>query len=312
MKVKGSLRIGRIAGIEVRIHFTWLFIFALVVWSLAQGFFPQLYPGWDTTTYWVMGVVAAILLFVSVLLHELAHSLIARRRGMSVSSITLFIFGGVSNLTDEPKKPKAEFIMAIAGPLSSLALAGIFWGLLQFTSDQQSPLAAMFSYLSLINLFLGIFNLLPGFPLDGGRVLRSFIWQRTGDIVKATNIAATVGRFLGWGLVGFGVFLLLTGNFLGGLWIAFIGWFLSNTADASRREVVMREQLRGVLTREVMDSNVEPISPETTVQQVVQDILRRRRHRAVPVAQNNRVIGIITVTDIKELQQDQGALTPVE
>jgi Zn-dependent protease len=199
--MRSSLRLFRIAGIDIGVHYTWIFIFLLISWSLAQGFFPQQYPGWDTFSYWITGILAALVLFASVLLHELAHSLVARARGMPVNSITLFIFGGVSNLEEEPEKPRAEFAMAIVGPLTSLALAGIFWGLTQTVENQDSPLAAMLSYLALINLVLAVFNLMPGFPLDEGRVLRSILWGTTGSLRKATDIAATVGRLFGWGLI---------------------------------------------------------------------------------------------------------------
>jgi len=310
--MKSSLRLFRIAGIDVGIHYTWILIFVLLSWSLAQGFFPRLYPGWDTVTYWITGVVAALLLFGSVLVHELAHSLVAQARGITVSSITLFIFGGVSNLKDEPEKPKVEFAMSIVGPLSSLALAGIFWGLLQIVGDQQSPLAATFSYLALVNAILAGFNLLPGFPLDGGRVLRAILWNRTGNLVKATNIAATVGRFMGWGLIAFGLFQVFAGNFIGGIWFAFIGWFLSSSADASRREITLREQLSGVQVKEVMTTNAMLIDPDTSVAELVSNVFRKQHGRAVPVCQNDQVMGIVTVTDVKELPQEKWEETAVK
>jgi Zn-dependent protease/CBS domain-containing protein len=310
--MKSSLRLFRIAGIDIGIHYTWILIFVLLSWSLAQGFFPQLYPGWDTVTYWITGLVAALLLFASVLVHELAHSLVAQARGMTVRSITLFIFGGVSNLEDEPEKPKTEFVMSIVGPLSSLALAGIFWGLLYIVGDRQSPVAATFSYLALINALLAGFNLLPGFPLDGGRVLRALLWNRTGNLVKATNIAATVGRFMGWGLIAFGLFWIFTGNFIGGVWFAFIGWFLSSSADASRREITLREHLSGVQVKDVMTTNPVHISPDTGVAELVSNVFRKQHGRAVPVCRNDQVMGIVTVTDVKELPQEKWQETAVK
>lgn len=310
--MKGSLRLGRIAGIEIGIHYTWLLAFILITWSLAQGFFPQAYPGWGPGTYWITGILAALLLFVSVLLHELAHSLVAQARGLPVRSITLFIFGGVSNLEEEAKKPAIEFTMTIVGPLTSLALAVIFWGLSQLIDTPSSPAAAMLNYLWQINALLAAFNLLPGFPLDGGRVLRSILWGTTGNLVRATNIAATVGRFFGWALIAFGVFQLLQGNFLGGLWIAFIGWFLSSAADASRRDVTLREHLSGVPVREVMDPGTETVSPETSVEEVVRGAFLQGHRRAVPVGRDDRLVGIVTLTDVKELPQPKWAQTSVE
>jgi Zn-dependent protease/CBS domain-containing protein len=309
--MKSSWRLMRIAGIDIGIHYTWILIFILLSWSLAQGFFPQQYPGWDTITYWITGVVAALLLFGSVLIHELAHSLVARARGMTVTSITLFIFGGVSNLEEEPEKPKVELAMSIVGPLASLALAGIFWGLVQLVGDKQSPLAATLTYLALINAILAGFNLLPGFPLDGGRVLRSILWDRTGNLVKATNIAATVGRFMGWGLIAFGLFQIFAGNFIGGIWFAFIGWFLSSSADASRREITLREQLSGVRVQEVMTTSPTDISPDTSVAELVSNVFRKQHGRAVPVCQNDQVLGIVTVTDVKELPREKWGETAV-
>lgn len=310
--MRGSLRVARIAGIEIRIHYTWLLVFILITWSLAQGFFLQYYPGWKTAIYWITGVLAALFLFLSVLMHELAHSLVAQTRGLPVRSITLFIFGGVSNIEKEPERPKTEFTMAVVGPLTSLVLAGVFWGLLHLVGEEMSPLAAMLSYLALINALLAGFNLLPGFPLDGGRVLRSILWRTTGSLTKATNIAATMGRVLGWGLIGFGVFQLMSGNFLGGIWIAFIGWFVSSAAGASRQQVTMREHLRGVRVEDVMDSIPERISPQTSVDDVVRGIFFQRGLRAVPVCQDDRLVGMVTLTDVKELPQHKWTQTPVE
>ncbi|MFC2003346.1 site-2 protease family protein [Chloroflexota bacterium] len=310
--MRSSFRLGRIAGIEIGIHYTWLLAFILIAWSLAQRFFPQTYPGWGLATYWVTGILAALLLFVSVLLHELAHSLVAQARGLAVRSITLFIFGGVSNIEEEAKRPRVEFTVAIVGPVTSLVLAGLFWGLLRVVQTPDSPLAAMLSYLALINALLAGFNILPGFPLDGGRVLRSILWGTTGNLTTATNIAATVGRFFGWGLIAFGVFQLLSGNILGGLWIAFIGWFLSSAADASRREITLREHLSGVPVKKIMDPNTETISPQTSVGEVVQNIFLQRCRRAVPVCQDDRLIGIVTLTDVKELPQHKWVQTSVE
>src|SRR3990170_3021808 len=217
----------------------------------------------------------------------MAFSLVARSRGMGVNSITLFLFGGVSNLQEEPKQPGAEFLMAIVGPLTSLVLAGLFQVLSEFF-DPQSMSGAVVGYLALINLILAIFNLLPGFPLDGGRVLRSIIWASTGSLSKATNAAALVGRFIGWGLITYGVILALTGYVFNGLWLAFIGWFLSSTADANRRDVTLREHFSNIKVKEVMAASVETITPDTSVEQVVTGILHRKYDRGIPVCQDGR------------------------
>jgi Zn-dependent protease/CBS domain-containing protein len=310
--MKSSIRLGKIGGIEIGIHYTWILIFGLVSWSLAAGYLPQLYPGWTTLVYWVTGVIAALLLFVSVLIHELAHSFVARRRGMQVSSITLFLLGGVSNLEDEPEKPKAEFAMAIVGPLTSLVLAGIFWGFARLVSDSQSPLAAILEYLALINALLAGFNLLPGFPLDGGRVLRSILWGTTGDLVKATNIVSVIGQLLGWAIIAFGFFELLTGNFIGGIWFAFIGWFLTSSAGAGRREINLRQHLKNVKVKSIANIHTRTISPDTTVADMVTDIFRSHYGRAVPVCSDGRPLGIVTTTDVRELPQERWSETRVD
>lgn len=310
--MKSTFRLFRVAGIDVGIHYTWILIVVLITWSLAQGYFPQNYPGWQVSTYWIVGFVSAILLFISVLLHEIAHSLVAKSRGMRVGSITLFIFGGVSNLQDEPQRAGVEFFMAIIGPVTSLVLAGIFWGAEKAVGTQFGPVRAVLGYMWLINLILGIFNLIPGFPLDGGRVLRSILWGTTGNLVKSTNIAAAAGRYVGWGLIGYGVFMLISGNFFGGLWIAFIGWFLSSAADASRQELSVREALKGVKVSQVMNPVQDVITRHTPVEELVWNIFNRHHGRAVTVADGERVIGIVTVTDVKGLPQERWRETPVE
>ena len=325
--MKGSLRLGRIAGIEIGIHYTWLLAFALIAWSLAAGFFPGAAPGQTLGAYWIAGVISALLLFVSVLLHELAHSLVAQARGIPVRSITLFIFGGVSNLEEEAERPAVEFAMAIVGPLTSLVLALIFWIMFQAMQPavslasffriggwlpQENIVAASLFYLALINALLAAFNILPGFPLDGGRVLRSILWRTTGNLIRATNIAATVGHFFGWAFIALGVYWFLGGDWLGGLWIAFIGWFLNNAADASRREITLKEHLTGARVKDVMYVGQESIGPKTTVADVVHGIFQQRFRRAVPVCQDNRPVGIVTITDLKGLPQEKWAETPVE
>lgn len=312
LALSGSFKVGRIAGIEIGIHYTWILAFILIAWSLAAGFFPRSFPDWGQTTYWITGIVAALLLFISVLAHELAHSLVARARGMAVRNITLFIFGGVSNIASEAERPKDELAMTIVGPLTSLALAAIFWGLRQVVGEAESPLSATLGYLALINALLAGFNLLPGFPLDGGRVLRSILWSTTGSLSRATSIAATVGQILAWLFIGFGVFQLLGGNFLGGLWIAFIGWFLNGAAETSRGEITVREHLRGVQVGDIMDLEPEIVSSQTKVEEVVREVFLHGGRRAAAVCHEDRLVGIVTLADVKELPQEEWANTPVE
>ena len=303
--MKPSFQVARIAGVEIGVHYTWLFAFALITWSLAQGFFPASYRGWSSGAYWLTGALAALLLFISVLVHEMAHSFVALAKGLPVRGITLFIFGGVSNIGGEAAKAKDEFAIAIVGPLTSVVLAGAFWGLRQLAGNPQEPVAAILAYLTLINLMLAGFNLLPGFPLDGGRVLRSILWGTTGNLARATRIAASVGQAFGWLFIAWGVYQVLGGNFLSGLWMAFIGWFLNNAADASAREVRLQEQFRGVHVGQVMEPSTETVTPQTTVEELVQEWILQRRRRALPVSEDGKLAGIVTLTDAKGVPQDR-------
>jgi Zn-dependent protease/CBS domain-containing protein len=319
--MKSSWRIMRVAGIDIGVHYTWLFIFILFSWSLAVGIFPHQH-NWTTSTYWVAGIVTTLIIFISVLLHELAHSLVAQARGMKVNSITLFIFGGVSNLEEEPATPGTEFSMAIVGPLTSAVLGGVFWGLAMALtgqglslldlingSKQPGALEAVLGYLGWINLSLAVFNLLPGFPLDGGRVLRSIIWASTKSLQKATSAAGFVGGVFGWLFIAFGLYQVLGGNWLGGIWIAFIGWFLNSAASASRRDITLREHLSGIKVKDVMNNNPGSISPETSVEEIVNNIFQRLHGRAVPVCANDRLQGIVTIDDVKKVPRDKWTAT---
>jgi Zn-dependent protease/CBS domain-containing protein len=315
--MRGSWRIGRIAGIEIGIHYTWLMALIIFTWLLGQSYFPAVYPGWQTYAYWIAGFLATFILFISVLIHELSHSLVARGRGLPVSSITLFILGGVSNLSEEPAKPGVEFIMAIAGPAASVVLGLLFWGIWALLGNQFQFAKAIFGYMALANLLLAVFNLLPGFPLDGGRVFRSILWRATGDLTRATNIAVIVGRVFAWAFMGvgilaiFGVSVLGINGFLNGLWFVFVGWFLNSAADNTRYEATLKEHLTGVLVGKVMETEVESVRPDTTVADLVQTIFIQKRKRAVPVADGDNLVGVVTISDIKGISQDKWPVTPV-
>jgi Zn-dependent protease/predicted transcriptional regulator len=309
--MESSFKLGRIAGIEIGIHYTWLFAFALVAWSLAAGFFPANYPGWAASTYWVVGIIAALALFGAVLLHELSHSFVALARGHGVHSITLFIFGGVSNLTTEAEDPKDEFLISVVGPLTSFAIAAVCWLAAQALRAGDSPLGAILSYLAFINVMLGVFNLVPGFPLDGGRVLRSLVWAATGSLRRATEIASYVGQGVGFLMIFWGVAQVLGGNFLGGLWIGFIGWFLNNAAEATRQQQVLQEGLRGARVAEVMNPHPPIASPTMSVQEFVFDHVVRQGQRALLVVDGERLVGLVSITDAKKEPQGAWATTPV-
>ncbi len=310
--MKASFKLLRIAGIDIGIHYTWIFIFIFFTWTLSQNF-AAMYPDWSVAAQWISGTITSLMLFISVLIHEMAHSLVAKSKGLPVHSITLFILGGVSNLEEEPKKPMVEFTMAIVGPAASLLLALIFWviTLAAGTPNADQPVIVIISFLAWINLVLGIFNLLPGFPMDGGRVLRSIIWGSTGNLTKATNVASFIGQGFGWLLIGYGIYLIISVNLFSGLWAGLIGWFLISSAGASRKELSLRERLSGIKVRELMNLNIPTISPETTVQDMVMDIFRRQQGRAAPVCQNGQLAGIATITDAKKVPQEKWAVTPV-
>jgi Zn-dependent protease/CBS domain-containing protein len=323
--MRGSFTIGRIAGIEIGVHYTWLIIFFLIAWSLAAGLFPQLFPGWSSSAYWIVGVASAFLLFISVLIHELCHSLVAIHRGMKVHSIVLFIFGGVSNLEGEPERASVEFVMSIAGPLSSLALGGIFYGIafaLASSGDNSSPLFAVMYYMAFVNILLAIFNILPGFPLDGGRVLRSIIWGATRSLKTATVIAGNIGRVFGWALIAAGILLIFGVGFqigflvfqglISGIWLIFIGWFLTNAADNAMREQSLRQALAGVHVKDVMDRTPECVSPATSVESIVHESFIQRGRRALPICTESGLVGIVTLADVKRLPQERWANTPVQ
>jgi Zn-dependent protease/CBS domain-containing protein len=309
--MESSLKIGRIAGIQVGLHYTWLFIFALVTWSLAQGFFPASYRGWTQATYWLVGAVSALALFASVLVHELSHSFVARARGIEVDSITLFIFGGVSNLKAESQAPKDEFLISIVGPLTSFVLAGLFWTAHLVLAPGDSPLGASLDYLTMINVLLGAFNLLPGFPLDGGRVLRSVIWAVSGSQRRSTQVASLVGQGLGFLLMFLGVSQVFAGAFFNGLWTVFIGWFLNNAAEATRRQQVMRETLQGIPVAALMDRDPPIAPPDTSVQDFVFEQVLRRGERAALLVDGGRLLGIASITDVKKVPREAWDSTPL-
>lgn len=314
--MKSTIRLGKIAGIPIGIHYSWFAVLVFFSWSLATRLLPSLNGGWSTATYWAIGVVAALLLFVSVLIHELAHSVVARARGFPVEGITLFLLGGVSSLKAEARGPRDEFIIAAVGPAASLVLAGLLllayrviggnelplW-LWQVETTRLTPFESVLFYLWFINLVLAIFNLLPAFPLDGGRVLRSVVWGATGSLSRATKVASRGGQVMGILLIAVGVLEIFNRNMWGGMWLAFIGWFLYSTAGATQRESEAQASLRGMLVRDVMDRDPETVGPEVSLADIVFGPLLHKGARALPVCEDGHLIGIITLTDVKGVPQ---------
>lgn len=307
----GSFRIFRIAGIDINIHISWLIILVFLTFSLATGWFPITYPGSSTATYYLLGFIASILLFVSVLLHELAHSFVARSRGLQVKSIVLFIFGGVSNIEQEPQTPGIEFSMAFVGPLVSLLIGVVCYGLWLLVRGTHSLIVPILSYLALMNIILGIFNLIPGFPLDGGRVLRSIIWKATGNFQTATNITTFVGQAFAYLIILWGILLFFAGNAFNGLIIIFTGWFLLTSAQSARSQSVLDTAFRGVTVNQIMDTNVLTVPANISLQKLVDEYFLPRGLRSAFVMQGDQLAGLITLSDIRHVPRDQWPQTPV-
>jgi Zn-dependent protease/CBS domain-containing protein len=272
-----QLKLFRIWNIPIGLHPSWFIIFGLLTWSFASGYYPEAYPQLTSISHWGLALVTSLLFFVSVLAHELGHAYLALRNGIPVKNITLFIFGGVAQITQEPRTPGAEFRIAIAGPLVSLALALFFEA--TYLLDANIPLlAAPSEYLARINLILALFNMIPGFPLDGGRVLRAIVWKYTGNLQRATRIASFSGQIVAFGFIGFGVFSIFTGDFFNGLWLAFIGWFLQNAAASSYAQMNTQRTLEGVKVAQVMSRDLPLVSVVKTLDRIVEEDVLERGH----------------------------------
>jgi Zn-dependent protease/predicted transcriptional regulator len=304
--MRGSLYLGKILGIPIRLHLSWFIIAILVTWTLASGYFPQENPGWASTTYWIVGGVASILLFASVLLHELGHSVLALRENVPVKSITLFLFGGVAQIGREPPTAGAEFRIAIAGPLTSLGLAALFGGLGALFTDY-AVLGAPLAYLGGINLLLAAFNMIPGFPLDGGRVLRAALWGWRGSFRSATRWATRAGQVVAVLFIAFGAFQFLLGGWVNGLWFAFIGWYLNNAARASYQQAALQEALAGVKARNVTMERCTPISSDLRLDLLVQDHVLKEGQSCFFVMDTEQPQGVVTLNDVKRVARDQRA-----
>jgi Zn-dependent protease/predicted transcriptional regulator len=305
--LRGGISIGKLFGIALKLHVSWFIIFALVTWALTASYFPAAYPNWGLGTKIAAGILTSLLFFGSVLAHELMHSIVSQHQGIPVKSITLFIFGGVSQISGEPKQPKDEFRMAIAGPLTSLVIGGICWGIWFALKDTAGPaefVSAIAYWLGWINIFLAGFNLIPGFPLDGGRVLRSILWGRSHDIRKATRTASNIGRGVGFLFIFGGIFLIFYGLWFNGLWIILIGWFLENAAVGSYRQVALQDMLQGHTVDEIMSRDYLMISPEITIEQLLNEHILTSGRRCFPVVSDGHALGMVTLHNIKAVPRD--------
>jgi len=311
MTNKSAIPLGRIFNIPIGLDYSWFLIFALLTWSLATSYFPAEFKSWPVFQYWAIGAITAGMLFVSVLLHELGHSVIALRYKVPVKSITLFIFGGVAQIGSEPPTAAAEFWIAIAGPIVSFLLAGLF-GLLRLVTAGFSPLLAIAQYLMLLNGSLALFNLIPGFPLDGGRVLRAILWGTSRNFKKATRISATIGRVIAFGFILFGVFQIFTGNLGSGLWIAFIGWFLDSAASSQLQQQTLQELLIGFTAYQAMSRDYVILAPDTTLQQLVSQPSLIHGRKYFIVEDQGRLEGFLSSAQLKQAPRESWAATRID
>jgi Zn-dependent protease len=297
---RSTISLGRILGIPIGVDYSWFLIFALLTWSLATGYFPAEFSNWPVAQYWIVGAVTVIFMFGSVVLHELGHSIVALRYKIPVRSITLFIFGGIAQIGAEPPSAVSEFWIAIAGPVVSFALA-LFFGLLQSLFGALAPLLAVAKYLAYINGTLGLFNLVPGFPLDGGRVFRAILWGITHDLRRATRIAANVGRVIAFIFILVGVWQVFKGNFGNGLWIAFIGWFLESAASSQLQQQTIRDLLAGHHVADAMRRDFTSILPGTTLEQLINTHILGSGQRSLVVKEADRLAGLLTLHNVKAI-----------
>ena len=297
---QGSWKIATIMGIPMRVHFSWFIVFGLITWSLSTHYFPKAAPDLPVAAYWIKGTLASLLLFASVAFHELSHSYIAKKYHVSITSITLFIFGGVSQMKGEPPHPKAEFRIAIAGPISSFLLSAFFFLIAINTSGGPR---ALFSYLAQINFILGAFNLIPGFPMDGGRILRAALWSRTKDYFSATQKAANFGQRIALFFLLFGLFLIFTGS-SGGLWLMLIGWFLYMAAQSSQQQATLQEALSIIKVKNVMARDIVTVNSSIPIDEAVDKYFLRYGYGGFPVMDDGKFLGIITLKEIKNVPRE--------
>jgi len=293
--------LGAVGGFEISLDYSWFVIFFLILGTFTGAVFPAYVPGLSERTYLAMGLAGTALFFVSLLVHELAHAYVARWRGLQVEGITLFIFGGATTIDAESRTPREEALIAVAGPAASIAIGAIFIGLDAVV--EQPQVGALIGWLGVINLVLAIFNLIPGFPMDGGRVLRAIAWRMTGDIVRATKIAAGIGQFIAAAFIVIGFFRFFSGAGFGGLWIAFIGWFLLDAARASGAQVEINERLTGVRVGDVMAQQFETVDANSNLQTFVHEHLLPTGQRCFVVIQQGMPVGIITPHEVKTVDR---------
>lgn len=311
--MKSSFIIGKIKGIIIEVNISWFIIFFIITYSLATSYFPVLYPDFSISTNWLLGCIITVFYFVSVLLHELSHSLVSKRLGIPVNKITLFIFGGIARLDREPDSPGDEFKISIAGPAMSLALFALFMLLEKILNrfGASQVVVVTLSYLSSVNLLLAIFNLIPAFPMDGGRVLRSIIWRVTGDLQKATKYSSSMGTLFGNIFIVLGVILVFNGSLLSGIWLAFIGWFIIQLSLSNYQTMLITNIFDKIYIREFMTSNVTTVDYSISVQELIENYFYKYKFIIFPVKRNDEIIGVVRIETVKALDKELRAQTTV-
>jgi len=314
MMFERKIKLFTLLGFEVGIDPSWVILAVLIAWSLSTGFFPFQYKNLSTQTYWIMGIIGTLGLFLSIIVHEFSHSMVARRFGLEMKGITLFIFGGVAEMKEEPPSAKSEFAMAIIGPISSIILAFIFFGIKMAAEGQEleTPVGAVLGYLAYINLILAGFNILPAFPLDGGRVLRAILWHVKGNLRWATKITSEIGNGFGIFLIVLGIFNILGGSFIGGMWYFLIGMFLRGAAKASYQQLVTRRALEGEPVERFMQTDPITVTPSITLNELVEDYIYRHHFKMFPVVENgDSLMGCVTTRKVKEVPREEWNRTRV-
>jgi Zn-dependent protease/predicted transcriptional regulator len=302
-----GIKLFTIFGFEVKLDWSWLILALLITWSLADGLFPVWYKGFSVGTYWWMGVAGTIGLFFSVVFHELAHSLVARTRGIPMRGITLFIFGGVAEMYDEPQDPKSEVLMAVVGPGMSIFIGLVLIGIYYALKGQLggTPVGGVISYLGFINLLLAAFNLIPAFPMDGGRILRAILWAAKKNLMAATSLASKIGAGFGILLIVLGVIDFVFGNIIGGVWLFLIGLFIRSASHGSYQQLLIRDALQGEKAERFMKRNPVTVSPDLPVDDLVEDYLYRYHFKMFPVKDGERLVGCVTVNDVKKVPREE-------
>jgi Zn-dependent protease/predicted transcriptional regulator len=316
MPLRSQIRLGRIAGIEIGLHFSWFIIAVLITFSLV-GHFHEVTPDWQKTVVWSAAVITALLFFAALLLHELAHSVIAKAKGLRVRAITLFALGGVSQIESEARDASSEFWIAVAGPLTSIVIGFFFLGLARLAGWQSgvepaTPVPAVLLWLGYINLALAGFNMIPGYPLDGGRVLRAVIWRVTGNQSRSTRVASRVGEAVAILFILLGLYRFFLGANFGGLWSAFIGWFLLDAARSSQMQVELTTELRNRRVSDLMERDCATVEGHISLQEFVEEHLLRTGRRCFVVLQNNRVAGLVTPAEVKKVSREEWSRTSLQ